>query len=106
MSRAAIRRIILVLAGATTLAPAIAAAATKTEAETAIAVARKAEAAAGAVQNQWLPTEAALRMAAKALAAGKYDAAVATAKRAHALAELSIEQAREQDKLWHNEVVR
>ncbi len=106
MSSAAVRRGTLALTVAMMLAPAMAAAATKTDAEAAIAAARKAEAAAGVLQNQWLPTEAALKMAAKALAAGKYDAAVATAKRAHALAELSIQQAREQDKLWPNEVVR
>lgn len=106
MSGTGMRRGILALTVATMLAPTMAVAATKTDAEAAIAAARKTEKAAGAVQNQWLPTETALKMAAKALAAGKYDEATATAKRAQALAELSIRQAREQDKLWRNEVVR
>lgn len=106
MKSVGMRGAILALAAAAVLAPGLALAATQADAQAALDAARKAEAAAGAVHNQWTPTEDALKEAAKAMAAGKYDDAVAASKRAQALAERSVEQAREQAKLWQNEVIR
>ena len=101
-----VRNIVLGLAATMLLAPGLAQAATKADAEAALAAARKAEAAAAAVHNRWLPTEASLKLATKDLAAGKFDDAVAAAKRAEALAKISVQQAKEQASLWQNEVIR
>jgi hypothetical protein len=96
----------LVLAVAAMLAPGTARAATQADAQAALDAARKAEAAAAAVHNRWTPTEDTLKAAAKEMAAGKYDDAITSSKRAEALALRSIEQAQEQAKLWPNEVIR
>lgn len=100
------RAVPAVLAAVALLAPGMAWAATQADAQAALANARTAEADAGKIGNRWMPTEEALKQAKQELDAGKYDAALATARRAEALAKRSIEQAREQDKLWRNEVVR
>jgi hypothetical protein len=100
------RTAILTLALATMLAPGFARAATQAEAQAALDAAHKADAAAAAVHNQWIPTEAALKLAAKELSDGKYDESVAASKRAQALAGRSVQQAQEQAKLWRNEVIR
>ncbi len=106
MRNTPVRTASLALALAAMLAPGMASAATQAEAQAALDAARKADAAAAAVHNQWIPTEAALKQAAKELADGKYDDAVAISKRAEALAERSVQQAHEQEKLWQNEVIR
>lgn len=106
MSSVTLGRAMLAACVAAMLAPGLARAATKTEAQAALAAARKAEAAAGAVRNRWLPAEAALKQAAQALAAGQYDGSVAISERARALANRSIQQAKEQEGLWQNEVIR
>lgn len=82
------------------------AAATQSEFDAAYATAVAAEQQAGAVRNQWTVTEDALKTAKKAADAKNYDAAVASAQRAEALAKRSVEQAKEQDQQWTNEVVR
>jgi hypothetical protein len=69
----------------------------------------KAEAAnkqAGALKNQWTTTGAALKKAKAAADAGKFDDAVKLAQQAEALANASIAQAKEQEKLWPEAVVR
>jgi hypothetical protein len=82
------------------------AASTEAEFKTALAVAEAAEQEAGALKNQWIPTEQALAAAKKAAAAGDFDAAVAQAKQAEALAKASIAQAKEQQTAWKAGVIR
>ena len=78
------------------LAGAAQAASTEADFKTALAAAEAAEQDAGALKNQWIPTEQALAAAKKAAAAGDFDTAVAQAKEAEALAKASIAQAKEQ----------
>jgi predicted negative regulator of RcsB-dependent stress response len=69
----------------------------------------KAEAAikqAHALKNEWTTTSAALKAAKAAADAGKFDEAVAHAQQAEALANGSIAQVKEQEKLWPEAVVR
>jgi len=81
------------------------AAATQTDFDTAFAAAQAAEKDAGALKNQWTPTEQALAAAKKAAAGGDFDAAVKQAQQAEALAKASIAQAREQDTAWRLGVI-
>ena len=82
------------------------AASTETDFKTALAAAETAEQDAGALKNQWIPTEQALTAAKKAAAAGDFGAAVAKAKQAEALAKASIAQAKEQQSAWRAGVIR
>jgi ribosomal 30S subunit maturation factor RimM len=69
----------------------------------------KAEAAnkqAGALKNQWSTTAGELKAAKAAADAGKFDEAVKHATEAEALANASIAQAKEQEKLWVDAVIR
>jgi len=69
----------------------------------------KAEAAnkrAGALKNQWSTTADELKAAKKAADAGKFDDAVKLAQQAEALANASIAQSEEQEKIWKDAVVR
>ena len=88
------------------LAGAAQAASTEADYKTALAAAEAAEQDAGALKNQWTPTEQALAAAKKASAAGDFDAAVAQAKEAEALARASIAQAKEQQTAWKAGVIR
>ena len=88
------------------LAGAAQAASTEADFKTALAAAEAAEQEAGTLKNQWLPTEQALAAAKKAAAAGDFDAAVAQAKEAEALAKASIAQAKEQQRAWRAGVIR
>jgi hypothetical protein len=74
--------------------------------KTALAAAEAAEQDAGALKNQWIPTEQALAAAKKAAAAGDFDGAVVQAKEAEALAKASIAQAKEQQTAWKAGVIR
>jgi membrane-bound lytic murein transglycosylase B len=80
-------------------------AATQADAEAALSSATQVEATA-APGNRWLPTEAALEAAKKAIAAKDWDEALAQATKAHALAERSVEQSKEQETAWHAAVIR
>ena len=82
------------------------AASTEADFKTALAAAEAAEQDAGALKNQWIPTEQALAAAKKAAAAGDFDTAVAQAKEAEALAKASIAQAKEQQSAWRVGVIR
>jgi hypothetical protein len=82
------------------------AASTEADFKTALAAAEAAEQEAGTLKNQWIPTEQALAEAKKAAAAGDFDAAVAHAKEAEALAKASIAQAKEQQTAWKAGVIR
>jgi hypothetical protein len=88
------------------LASAAQAASTEADFKTALAAAEAAEQEAGTLKNQWLPTEQALAAAKKAAAAGDFDAAVAQAKEAEALAKASIAQAEEQQSAWRAGIIR
>ena len=82
------------------------AASSEADFKTALAAAEAAEQDAGALKNQWIPTEQALVAAKKAAAASDFDAAVAQAKEAEALAKASIAQAKEQQTAWKAGVIR
>ncbi len=69
----------------------------------------KAEAAAKLavkMKTAWTTTGKELKAAKKAADAGKFDDAVKLANQAEALAEASIAQAKEQEKLWPEAVIR
>jgi hypothetical protein len=94
------------LAATLFLAGAAQAASTEADFKTALAAAEAAEQEAGALKNQWIPTEQALAEAKKAATAGDFDAAVAQAKEAEALAKASIAQVKEQQTAWKAGVIR
>ena len=94
------------LAAALLLAGAAQAASTEADFKSALAAAEAAEQDAGVLKNQWIPTEQALATAKKAAAGGDFDAAVAQAKEAEALAKASIAQAKEQETAWRAGVIR
>ena len=81
-------------------------AATADDFNAAYAKAEAAEKDAGGLKNQWTATEADLKKAKAAAAAGKFDDAVKLAQQAEALANAAIAQAKEQAKLWPDAVVR
>jgi hypothetical protein len=97
---------ILAAAFGVVLCGTLANAATQAEAAAALAATQSAEAEAGHLRNQWLPTEAELKTAQAAMTAGDFDAALAAAQRAEALARQSVEQTHEQDKLWSDAVIK
>ena len=68
--------------------------------------AEAAEKGAAAVKNRWTATEATLKKAKAAADAGKFDDAVKMAQHAEALANASTAQAKEQEKLWPEAVIR
>ena len=88
------------------LAGAAHSASTEADFKTALAAAVAAEQDAGALKNQWIPTEQALAAAKRAAAAGDFDAAVVQAQLAEALAKASIAQAKEQQTAWKAGVIR
>lgn len=61
---------------------------------------------ADALKNQWTTTLSELAAAKKAADAGDFDAAVAHARQAEALANASIAQAKEQESAWTKAVIR
>ena len=84
----------------TMLVNAALAAATEDDFKTAYATAEAASKQAGALRDQWLPTQAALDAAKKAAGSGDFDQAVASAKEAEALAKASIYQATSEKDAW------
>ena len=69
----------------------------------------KAEAAikqAHALKNEWTTTAQQMKAAKKAADAGKFDEAVKHANEAEALANASVAQAKEQEKIWKDAVIR
>jgi len=99
-------RVWIFLAATLFSAGAALAASTEADFKTALAAAAAAEQDAGALKNQWIPTEQALAAARKAAAAGDFDTAVAQAKHAEALAKASIAPAKEQQSAWRAGVIR
>jgi hypothetical protein len=80
------------------LSPALAA--SEADFKAAYAAADAAQKQAGALHNQWLPTQAALAAAKKAGDSGDFDAATAQAREAEALAKASIFQATSEKERW------
>jgi hypothetical protein len=68
--------------------------------------AETAENDAGKMHNRWTTTEAALVAARKAAAAGDFDAAIAAARDAEALAKASIFQATSEMERWKDAEIR
>jgi hypothetical protein len=82
------------------------AAASEADFNAAYAEAEAANKQAGALRDQWTTTAAALASAKKAAEAGNFDAAVAEAKEAEALAKASVFQATHEKEAWKAEVIR
>jgi hypothetical protein len=72
----------------------------------ALAAADVAEKQAGQLRDRWTTTEASLAEAKKAAAAGDFDAAIALAKQAEALAKASIFQATSEKEHWKDMEIR
>ena len=66
----------------------------------AYAAAEAAEKEAGSLRNQWITTEATLSAAKKAAERGDFNAAIASAREAEALAKASIFQATSENERW------
>jgi hypothetical protein len=81
-------------------------AASEDDYKTAVAAADAAEKQADALRNKWTTTEAQLAAARKAAAAGDFDAAVAAAKDAEALAKASVFQATSEKERWKDMEIR
>jgi hypothetical protein len=81
-------------------------AASEADFKAAYAAAEAAEKDAGALRNRWTTTEAALVAAKKAAAAGDFDAGIAAAKEAEALAKASIFQATSEKERWKDAEIR
>ena len=80
------------------LSPALAA--SEADFKAAYAAAEAAQKQAGALRNQWLPTQTALAAAKKAGDSGDFDTATAQAREAEALAKASIFQATSEKERW------
>jgi uncharacterized protein HemY len=81
-------------------------AAGKASAKAALSQAESAARQAATMNDQWTPTAAALKAARAAFKTGDYAKAQRLAAQAAKFAGLSVEQARQQKKLWRSEVVR
>ncbi len=81
-------------------------AASADDAKAALAKAEAAMKQAHALKNEWTTTAANFKKAKAANDAGKFDDAVKLAQEAEALANASIAQAKEQEKLWPQAVIR
>jgi len=81
-------------------------AASEADYNTAFAAADAAEKEAASLHNRWTSTEAGLAAAKKAAAAGDFDAATASARKAEALAKASIFQATSEKERWKDMEIR
>jgi hypothetical protein len=86
---------VLLLTGA---APAFAA--SEADFKAAYSAAEAAEKEAGQLRNRWTTTEVTLKAAQKAAEVGNFDAGIAAAKEAEALAKASIFQATSEKERW------
>ena len=93
---------LLLIAGATSAL----AAGSEADFRAAYAAAEAANREAGSLRNQWTTTAATLAAAKKAADAGNFDAAIAQAKEAEALAKASIFQAESEKQAWKNLEIR
>jgi hypothetical protein len=106
--RSPMRTSILVLSSAWLIASATSACAAGSEADykTAYAAAEAANRDAGALRDQWTTTASALAAAKKAADTGDFDAAIAQAREAEALAKASTFQATSEKDVWKNLEIR
>src|ERR1700744_6753286 len=81
-------------------------AASEDDYKTAYAAAESAEKQADALRNKWTTTEAQLAAAKKAAATGDFEAAVAAAKDAEALAKASVFRATSETERWKDMEIR
>jgi hypothetical protein len=81
-------------------------AASEADFKAAFAAAEAAEKQADVLRNKWTTTEAQLAAAKKAAAAGDFDAAIAAAREAEALAIASIYQATSEKTRWKDLEIR
>jgi hypothetical protein len=81
-------------------------AASEDDYKTAFAAAEAAEKQADALRNKWTTTETQLAAAKKAAASGNFDAAMAAAKEAEALAKASVFQATSEKQRWKDMEIR
>ena len=81
-------------------------AASEADFKAAMSAAEAAEKQADQLRNKWLTTEAQLAAAKKAAAAGDFDAAIAAAREAEALAIASIYQATSEKTRWKDMEIR
>lgn len=79
---------------------------TPTEFSAAYASAQAVNKKAGELKNQWTTTSAALAAAKKAADSGEFEAAIALAKQAEALAGASIAQVQRESTLWKESELR
>jgi len=93
---------VLLVAGASS----VLAAGSEADFKAAYAAAEAANKEAGGLRNQWTTTAAALAAAKKSADAGDFDAALASAKEAEALARASIFQATSEKTLWKDMEIR
>ena len=94
MKRAMLASVLLIAAAVPALA------ASEADFKAAYAAAEAAEKEAGGLRNQWITTEAALSAAKKSAEKGDFDAAIASAKEAEALARASTFQATSEKDRW------
>jgi len=81
-------------------------AASEADFKAAMSAAEAAEKQADQLRNKWLTTESELAAARKAAAAGDFDAAIAAAREAEALAIASIYQATSEKTRWKDMEIR
>jgi multidrug resistance efflux pump len=81
-------------------------AASEDDYKAAFAAADAAEKQADALRNKWTTTEAELAAAKKAAAAGDFDAAIASARNAEAMAKASVFQATSERERWKDMEIR
>jgi predicted nucleic acid-binding Zn-ribbon protein len=101
MTRNIVLAAVLLLAGAM---PALAG--SEADFKAACSAAEAAEKQADELRNKWTTTETQLAAAKKAAAAGDFDAAIAAAKEAEALAQASIFQATSEKERWKDLEIR
>ena len=104
---AAMKTLNIVLAAALVTSDAIPAwAGSEADFKAAMSAAETAEKQADQLRNKWLTTESELDAARKAAASGDFDAAVAAAREAEALAIASIYQATSEKTRWKDMEIR
>ena len=98
--KSSIATLAIAAVSSTLLVNAALAATTADDVKAAYAAAEAANKEAGALRDQWLPTQAALDAAKKSADSGDFDQAVASAKEAEALAKASVYQATSEKDAW------
>jgi hypothetical protein len=104
---AAMKTMNIVIAAVLVISGAVPAwAASEADFKAAMSVAETAEKQADQLRNKWITTETELAAAKKAAAAGDFDAAIAAAREAEALAMASIYQATSEKARWKDMEIR